>query len=52
MLGAARAVLVSSSLLSPALKLYESMGFEHRPLRHGVPYATADVYMVLDLSAS
>jgi ribosomal protein S18 acetylase RimI-like enzyme len=48
-LGAARVVLVSSSRLGAALKLYASMGFEHRPLPQGVPYVTADVYMVLDL---
>ncbi|MFL5606172.1 MAG: GNAT family N-acetyltransferase, partial [Gemmatimonadaceae bacterium] len=52
MLGAARVVLVSSSLLGPALKLYESMGFEQRQMPEGVPYATADVYMVLDLTTS
>jgi ribosomal protein S18 acetylase RimI-like enzyme len=48
-LRAARVVLVSSTRLGPALKLYESMGFEHQPLPAGVPYATADVYMVLDI---
>jgi ribosomal protein S18 acetylase RimI-like enzyme len=48
-LGAARVVLVSSSRLGAALKLYASMGFAHRPLPQGVPYVTADVYMVLDL---
>jgi putative acetyltransferase len=48
-LGAARVVLVSSSRLGAALKLYESMGFEHRPMPNDVPYATADVYMALDL---
>jgi putative acetyltransferase len=48
-LGAARVVLVSSSRLGAALRLYESMGFEHRPLPAGLPYATADVYMVLSL---
>jgi ribosomal protein S18 acetylase RimI-like enzyme len=51
-LGAARVVLVSSSRLGAALRLYESMGFEHRPMPAGIPYATADVYMALDLSAS
>jgi putative acetyltransferase len=48
-LGAARVVLVSSSRLGAALTLYESMGFEHRSMPDDVPYATADVYMVLDL---
>jgi hypothetical protein len=28
------------------------MGFQHRPLPADVPYATADVYMELDLAAS
>jgi putative acetyltransferase len=51
-LGATRVVLVSSSRLGAAIKLYESMGFEHRPLPDGVPYASADVYMVLELTAS
>ena len=43
--GAARVVLLSSSKLGPALKLYESLGFEHRPLPGDQPYETADVYM-------
>jgi hypothetical protein len=30
-----------------ALRLYESLGFERRPLPEGVPYETADVYMEL-----
>jgi putative acetyltransferase len=50
-LGAARVVLVSSSRLGAAIKLYESMGFEHGPMPAGVPYATADVYMLLALPA-
>jgi putative acetyltransferase len=50
--GVKRVVLVSSSRLSAALKLYESMGFVHRPLPADVPYETADVYMVLDLERS
>lgn len=47
--GAERIALVSSSLLHDALALYESMGFEHRPMPSRVPYATADVYMELAL---
>jgi putative acetyltransferase len=48
--GFRRIVLLSSTRLGMALKLYESLGFEHRPLPAVVPYATADVYMerVLD----
>jgi ribosomal protein S18 acetylase RimI-like enzyme len=39
--------LESSSKLAPALKLYESVGFRHRPApRPGSHYARADVYMV------
>jgi len=45
-----RVVLVSSSRLEPALKLYQALGFQRRPLPADVPYATADVYMELDLA--
>lgn len=39
--------LESSRKLAPALKLYESVGFVHRPApRPGSHYARADVYMV------
>lgn len=39
--------LESSSKLAPALALYESVGFRHRPApRPGTHYARADVYMV------
>jgi ribosomal protein S18 acetylase RimI-like enzyme len=39
--------LESSSRLAPALALYESVGFRHRPApRPGSHYARADVYMV------
>ncbi|MDB4899913.1 MAG: family N-acetyltransferase [Gemmatimonadetes bacterium] len=48
--GARRVVLMSNSRLAPAVRLYEAMGFEHRPLPSGVKYATADVYMVLELA--
>jgi ribosomal protein S18 acetylase RimI-like enzyme len=49
--GIGRVVLVSSSRLGAALSLYESLGFRRGPLPRDVPYATADVYMELDLSA-
>lgn len=39
--------LESSSKLAPALHLYQSVGFEHRPApRPGSHYRRADVYMV------
>lgn len=39
--------LESSSLLAPALALYESVGFRHHPApRAGSHYARADVHMV------
>jgi len=47
-----RIVLVSSSRLAPALRLYESVGFQHRPLPPDVPYASADVYMELEIAVS
>lgn len=49
-MGATRLVLVSSSRLQSALRLYGRMGFTHGPLPPGVPYATADVFMWLELS--
>lgn len=46
-LGGRELFLESSSVLQPALRLYESIGFEHRPApRPGTHYARADVYMV------
>ena len=46
-LGGRELFLESSSVLAPALKLYESVGFVHRPApRPGSHYARADVYMV------
>lgn len=47
-----RVVLVSSTKLAPALRLYESMGFVRRPLPDSVPYASADVFMDLRLTTS
>ena len=41
--------LVSSTKLTTALRVYESMGFVHKPLPASQPYATADVYMELEL---
>jgi ribosomal protein S18 acetylase RimI-like enzyme len=46
-LGGRELFLESSSRLAPALALYESVGFSHRPApRPGSHYARADVYMV------
>jgi len=50
--GADRVVLVSSSKLQAALRLYASMGFQSGSLPADVPYETADVYMELDLRTS
>jgi putative acetyltransferase len=47
--GARRVVLVSSSRLGPALRLYESLGFEQRPFSGAPRYVDADVYMELEL---
>lgn len=48
-LGATRVLLVSSTKLTAALRLYESLGFERKPLPEDLPYVTADVYMELEL---
>ena len=47
--GARRVSLVSNSGLTAALRLYESLGFEHAPFPFAPPYVDADVYMVLVL---
>ena len=47
--GARQLVLLSSSLLGAAIRLYEQVGFRHAELPPDNPYATADVYMELDL---
>ena len=49
--GTHRVVLVSNSRLTAALRLYESVGFVHRPIPDTVPYETADVYMELELGS-
>jgi ribosomal protein S18 acetylase RimI-like enzyme len=48
--GAQRITLLSSSRLGAALKLYERVGFKYAALPTTNPYATADVYMTLDLA--
>jgi ribosomal protein S18 acetylase RimI-like enzyme len=47
--GARRVVLLSNSRLTAALHLYESYGFQHRPVPDDAPYVTTDVYMELTL---
>lgn len=47
--GAKRAILTSSTKLTAALHLYESLGFDYAPVPPDVPYRTVDVYMELDL---
>lgn len=48
-MGARRMVLVSSSRLGAALRLYESLGFHHVPPPDQPVYSTADVYMEREL---
>jgi putative acetyltransferase len=47
--GARRVVLVSSTKLTSALRLYERLGFAYGPLPADPGYETADVYMELVL---
>ena len=47
---AKRITLLSSSLLGPALRLYERAGFRYDNLPATNPYVTADVYMVMELT--
>jgi ribosomal protein S18 acetylase RimI-like enzyme len=44
--------LVSSTKLTDAIRLYERLGFRHRPLPPDPGYVTADVYMEFDLSTT
>jgi ribosomal protein S18 acetylase RimI-like enzyme len=44
-MGVQRVVLVSSTKLGAAVRLYESMGFVHDAPPEVLPYATADVFM-------
>jgi ribosomal protein S18 acetylase RimI-like enzyme len=50
--GARRLYLETNHILTPAIRLYESMGFRHLPAERIVPseYVRADVYMELFLS--
>jgi putative acetyltransferase len=49
-MGARKISLVSSTRLESALRLYESMGFEHTPPPPKPVYASANIYMELALS--
>lgn len=45
-IGGRRLYLESHSSLTPAIRLYESVGFEHQPPPRPSEYRRADVYMV------
>ncbi len=47
--GATRLVLVSNSRLTPALSLYDRLGFHNAPVPIAYRYTRGDVYMTLDL---
>jgi ribosomal protein S18 acetylase RimI-like enzyme len=48
-ISAEKVFLVSNSRLTPALKLYETLGFEYASLPDRTAYESADVYMELKL---
>jgi GNAT superfamily N-acetyltransferase len=48
--GAATIFLTSHAALAQAVRLYESLGFDHRPMPADVRYATANVYMTRSLA--
>ena len=48
--GAEKVTLVSSTKLVAAVRLYDSLGFQHTPEPADVVYETADVYMELRLA--
>ncbi len=52
--GATRLYLETNHILSPAIRLYESLGFRHLPPERIIPspYARADVYMELVIPLS
>jgi ribosomal protein S18 acetylase RimI-like enzyme len=50
--GGRRVVLLSSSLLNDALRLYERVGFQRAEIPAWNPYRTADIYMVLELNGT
>jgi ribosomal protein S18 acetylase RimI-like enzyme len=48
--GAATIALTSNTALTQAIRLYESLGFQHQPMPVDVRYTTANVYMTLGLA--
>jgi len=48
--GAARLVLISNSRLTPALALYQRLGFRRTELPPDTGYTRGDVYMTLELA--
>lgn len=50
--GARRVVLSSNSRLQAAIRLYESLGFQHVPPPPVSAYETANVYMLLELGGT
>ena len=47
--GAREIELLTNSSLTPAITLYEKLGFEHRPMPADSAYVRSDVYMVRPL---
>jgi GNAT superfamily N-acetyltransferase len=47
--GASKIELTSHTALVQAIRLYESLGFQHEPIPPDVRYQTANVYMTLSL---
>lgn len=50
--GAERVFLLTNSRLANAIRLYERLGFQHRPNPHPASYVRADVYMELPFGGS
>jgi len=50
--GAEEIVLTSHTSLVEAIRLYESLGFQHAPLPADTRYETANVYMRMQLTAA
>jgi len=49
-MGASKITLLSSTKLTAAVRLYESLGFVRKSIPADQPYETADVYMELEFS--
>ncbi|HLO97037.1 MAG TPA: GNAT family N-acetyltransferase [Fimbriimonas sp.] len=48
--GVKQLTLQTNSVLAPAIKLYETLGFQRRPVPTGDAFSRTDTYMVLELS--